>query len=211
MLRLIGILTGSAIAIAVLIIALGVPEFSKQPKEAAGGGLPATATEDPVGGGLPATATEDPVGGGLPATATEDPVGGGLPATATEDPVGGGLPATATEAPVGGGLPATMQTEALIEDIFAEQPVYEEPLAPLELPEAAPAPDNWYAFWSPFRSELAANGFVSQLQETTGIDYRVVKVKTGVYEVAFSYSDDADIQDKLARISNATGLDMTGG
>ena len=69
--------------------------------------------------------------------------------------------------------------------------------------------DNWYAFWSPFRSEIAANGFVAKLQETTGIDYRVVKVKTGVYEVAFAYVDDADIQDKLARISSATGLNMT--
>ncbi len=181
MLRLIGILTGSAIAIAFLIIALGVPEFSKQPEEAAGDGLPVT------------------------------------------EYVGGGLPATATEDPVGGGLPATLQTDALIEDIFAEHPADDESIAA----EAAPTPaeatpmqdyeveplveDNWYAFWSPFRSELAANGFVSQLQETTGIDYRVVKVKTGVYEVAFAYTDDADIQDKLARISNATGLDMTGG
>ena len=77
-------------------------------------------------------------------------------------------------------------------------------------PEPAPA-ENWYAFWSPFRSELAANGFVSKLQETTGLDYRVVKIKTGVYEVAFAYTDDADVQDKLARISAATGLDMSGG
>jgi len=81
--------------------------------------------------------------------------------------------------------------EALVEQIFS--------------PDPEPAVDeNWYAFWSPFRSELAANGFVSKLQESTGIDYRVVKVKTGVYEVAFAYSDDEDIQDKLTRISAAT-------
>ena len=71
--------------------------------------------------------------------------------------------------------------------------------------------ENWYAFWSPFRSEIAAQGFVARLQETTGIDYRVVKVKTGVYEVTFAYVDAADIEDKLARISDATGLDMSGG
>jgi hypothetical protein len=88
------------------------------------------------------------------------------------------------------------ETEALIEQIFNP--------GPEEIIE-----ENWYAFWSPFRSEIAAQGFVSKLQETTGIDYRVVKVKTGVYEVAFAYVDDADIQDKLARISNATGLNMT--
>ena len=82
---------------------------------------------------------------------------------------------------------------------------------PAEAVIAEPIEENWYAFWSPFRSEIAANGFVSRLQETTGLDYRVVKVKTGVYEVAFAYSDDSDIEDKLARISNATGLDMSGG
>jgi len=52
---------------------------------------------------------------------------------------------------------------------------------------------------------------VSQLQRTTGLDYRVVKLKPGVFEVAFAYSDDNDIQDKLTQISTATGLELTGG
>ena len=90
----------------------------------------------------------------------------------------------------------------MIEQIFTPDTATE-PVPVLE--------ENWYSFWSPFRSEIAANGFVSGLQETTGIDYRVVKVKTGVYEVAFAYLDDQDVQDKLARISAATGLDMSGG
>jgi hypothetical protein len=101
------------------------------------------------------------------------------------------------------------ETEALIEEIFSPQPQPVAAEAPV--PDTTVGDENWYAFWSPFRSEIAANGFVEKLQETTGIDYRVVKVKTGVYEVAFAYTDDADIEDKLARISNATGLDMTGG
>ena len=46
---------------------------------------------------------------------------------------------------------------------------------------------------------------------TTGLDYRVVKLKPGVYEVAFAYSDDADVETKLAQISTATGLDLSGG
>ena len=91
-----------------------------------------------------------------------------------------------------------MTDEQLVEQIFnpAPEPVLDE---------------HWYAFWSPFRSEIAANGFVARLQQTTGMDYRVVKLKPGVYEVAFAYSDQADIEQKLARISAATGLDMTGG
>ncbi|MGB5577952.1 MAG: hypothetical protein WBM88_11145, partial [Woeseiaceae bacterium] len=70
---------------------------------------------------------------------------------------------------------------------------------------------QWYAFWSPFRSKVAADGFVSQLQRTTGLDYRVVKLEPGVYEVAFAYSDDSEIQEKLVQISSATGLDLSGG
>ncbi len=88
------------------------------------------------------------------------------------------------------------ELDAAIEELFAER---------------EPVEEHWYAFWSPFRSEIAANGFVAKLQEKTGIDYRVVKVKTGVYEVAFAYIDEADIQSKLELITTATGLDMSGG
>ena len=66
----------------------------------------------------------------------------------------------------------------------------------------------WYSFWNPFRSEIAASGFVSQLERVTGIDYRVVKVKTGVYEVAFAYQDDEERRTKLSTIAAATGLEL---
>jgi len=67
---------------------------------------------------------------------------------------------------------------------------------------------QWYSFWNPFRSEIAASGFVAQLERVTGMDYRVVKIKPGVYEVAFAYDDDAERHAKLAQISAATGLDL---
>jgi len=66
----------------------------------------------------------------------------------------------------------------------------------------------WFSFWNPFHSEIAANGFVSQLEKVTGIDYRVVKVKIGVYEVAFAYNDDVEKHARLSQISAATGLDL---
>jgi len=182
MLRLIGILTGSALAVAFLIIALGLPSFSSSTDDAATdatGIAPAPETTITAAVSQP-TPTEPEVPAAQP---VEEPVEE-MPKTALSDE----------------------EALALIEDIFAPQPVDAE--APRE---QGPVEENWYAFWSPFRSEIAANGFVARLQETTGIDYRVVKVKTGVYEVAFAYVDDADIQDKLARISEATGLDMTGG
>lgn len=164
MLRLTGILIGSALAIGLLILMLGVPQFADPDPDP---------SPEPAGASLLAT-EPNPV---------PDPEPAGAILVANEpNPVPDPDPAGAS---------------SLVEESAA-------------LPEPALS-DNWYAFWSPFRSELAANGFVSKLQETTGIDYRVVKVKTGVYEVAFAYTDDADVQDKLARISAATGLDMSGG
>ena len=174
MLKLIGILTGSAIAVAFLIIALGVPEFSSQAPEQE---MVSEISIEPL---AERVFEPEPEPESEPEPEPEpEPI-------LTPDPEPVAEVDTAAD------------TEALIEEIFnpGPDPVVEE---------------NWYAFWSPFRSEISANGFVSKLQETTGIDYRVVKVKTGVYEVAFAYIDDADIQDKLARISNATGLNMTDG
>ena len=45
---------------------------------------------------------------------------------------------------------------------------------------------KWHAFWNPFRSKIAATGFVSQLERVTGLDYRVVKIEPGVYDVGIA-------------------------
>jgi hypothetical protein len=49
---------------------------------------------------------------------------------------------------------------------------------------------------------------VSRLEAVTGYDYRVVKIDTGVYEVALTYMHDDELQDKLAVIATATGLEL---
>ncbi len=158
MVRIVGILCGSALAISLLIIVLGVPEFLPQaealpePKEL----IEATAE------------TENE-------SLAEPP-----PIPTVE---------AAAEVIINPVIEATTETLA-------------PPPEPVE---------HWYAFWSPFRSELAANGFVSQLQRTTGMDYRVVRLKPGIYEVAFAYEAEADIAGKLATISAATGLEMPDG
>ena len=91
------------------------------------------------------------------------------------------------------------------------EPEPDMPVAMLE-PEADVAVSvteaQWYSFWNPFRSKLAASGFVQQLEKVTGFDYRVVKIKTGVYEVAFAYDNDDERRRKLALISSATGLEL---
>ncbi len=171
MIRLMGILMGSALAVAFLIVALGIPELeAPQPEPAA--------PPEPVAQPDAAPLTEP------------------VPA-----PEAAPQPQPATQA----------EPEAAVVEMPPAPPnARAEPVAVIE-DVPAPIEQQWYAFWSPFRSKVAADGFVSQLQRTTGLDYRVVKLEPGVYEVAFAYSDDSDIQEKLTQISSATGLDLSGG
>jgi len=90
-----------------------------------------------------------------------------------------------------------------------------EDAAPLiaEGPETIGAPmadsgTQWHAFWQPFRSQIAANGFAARLKAVTNMDYRVVRRMPGAYEVAFAYADASELSAKLARIETATGLDL---
>jgi len=75
------------------------------------------------------------------------------------------------------------------------------------LPDPLSGP-HWYVFWKPFRSEIAARGFIARLERVTGLDYRIVKVKSGVYEVSFAYGSDAELDRHLSQIHAATGLDL---
>ena len=64
-----------------------------------------------------------------------------------------------------------------------DESIYE----PLTEPQDVYNPDqHWHEFWNPFRSEIAARGFVSQLEKVTGLDYRVMKINAGVYQVGFA-------------------------
>jgi hypothetical protein len=178
MMRLLGVLVGSALAVGALVVFIGIPEFT---------------TENSVAGNTVIT---------LPMR-TE-------PATAV-----GPEPEPVTPVAEVPALPAP--AAAAGDDDLPEMPEPVDDPAP-EPETVAPLPvesiedlQQWYAFWSPFRSEIAASGFVDQLQRVTGLDYRVVKVKPGVYEVAFAYSDDAEIINNLSQITAATGLQLPEG
>jgi hypothetical protein len=171
MMRFLGVLVGSALAVAALVVFVGIPEFT---------------TESSVAETAVIT---------LPMRSE----------TPAADP-----PVAEPQAQV----PATAAVETPVEPSpEPDTPPNEPPVEPVdEVPATAPAPSlQWYAFWSPFRSEVAANGFVDQLQRVTGLDYRVVKVKPGVYEVAFAYEDDQEITANLSQISAATGLKLPEG
>ena len=123
---------------------------------------------------------------------------------------------TATPAP----LPATDEAALITEaatppatEVTTPPPLEPEPGAlpdpePIALPQQADAEPRWHSFWSPFASRIAADGFVSRLEAVTGYDYRVVKIETGVYEVALTYTREDELRDKLAVIASATGLEL---
>jgi hypothetical protein len=160
MIRLLGAITGSALALAALLVLVGVPQFKAEPNDVVHSVVTLPLRVEPVEEIIEA-------------------------------------PAVVEKAVVAEAQPAATE--------IAANPVVDEVAALL------PNSQQWYAFWSPFRSEIAASGFVTQLQRVTGLDYRVVKIKPGIYEVAFAYADDTDIPINLSRISAATGLDMPEG
>lgn len=115
---------------------------------------------------------------------------------------------------------AGLDTAPLMETPPAQEPPMEAPIAAAPLTETifpideSPAvvetadTTQWYSFWSPFRSQIAANGFVRRLESVTGFDYRVVKVDAGKYEVAFAYGDDGEREKIISSIAAATGLEL---
>ena len=149
MARIAGFLAGSAVAIALILLVIGVPELGK----------PEPPAPEPAASAAPATVPQPP----------PEPVPEPVVATPPEPP---GEPAAVADAG----------------------------------PE--PVPAQWHAFWSPFGSRIAADGFVRRLESVTGFDYRVVKVDNGVYEVAFAYSSESERDTKLTTIAAATGLEL---
>ncbi len=193
MIRLLGAITGSALALATLLVFVGVPQFKFDSIESA------ETEQSVVTLPLPTQPVETLV---EPADRQVSEPADPLPVL-TEDPIP--EPLVSSEPPVETDIAPEFGAPEYVPDPLEGQPV------PADVEPIEPDTLNWYAFWSPFRSEIAATGFVDQLERVTGLDYRVVKIKPGVYEVAFAYSDDTEIAGNLSRITAATGLEMPEG
>lgn len=180
MIRMLGVLCGAAIAIALLTWLVGVPQFTSE-REVAEATLAVVALRDSVTVDSPAPA--------LPVADAAEPTAAGAarPVEPLPEP----------------DAPASDEAAVTPAPVDAYEP---EPMMQME---TLPDP-QWFGFWTPFRSEIAASGFVGRLQTVTGLDYRVVKIKPGVYEVAFAYTEEAEIDSNLSTISAATGLDLPG-
>jgi len=187
MFRILGFLLGSATSIAIILLVMGMPEFHAKD---------AVITQQRFDAAVEKLMAKKQDAGAVANEPVESPLPDDVSTMTTAEP-----------------LVEKSQDEAkLFEPQFAD--AGSATLATTDDPPASPEQPpllnelQWYSFWNPFRSEIAANGFVSQLERVTGIDYRVVKIKPGVYEVAFAYDDDAERHAKLSQISAATGLDL---
>jgi hypothetical protein len=65
-----------------------------------------------------------------------------------------------------------------------------------------------FLFWSPFRSEGAAEGFARRLSAATQVPVEVVAGGPDGYRVAFSYQDALQRQARIDRIETITGLQL---
>ncbi len=65
-----------------------------------------------------------------------------------------------------------------------------------------------YLFWSPFRSEWAAQGFAGRLTSATQVPVEVINAGPGQYRVAFSYRDETERLAQIERIETITGLKL---
>ena len=201
MIRLLGAITGSALALATLLVFVGVPQFKFDTGE------PADVEQAVVTLPLP-TQPVEPVVESVMDASPQPLVQQAAEPGPVEEPIQTATnprPVAATEAPQSTDIAPEFGAPEYVPDPLEAGAV------PNVAEELEPDSLNWYAFWSPFRSEIAATGFVDQLERVTGLDYRVVKVKPGVYEVAFAYSDDTEIAGNLSRITAATGLEMPEG
>ncbi|MDJ0927917.1 MAG: hypothetical protein QNJ73_09725 [Gammaproteobacteria bacterium] len=190
MLRLLGFIAGAVVAIGTIVVVMGTPELIQAPTEDA---------TDELALALDVPAAQAPPMAPEPVAEPET-----IPA-----------PEPLVEAELLADLDLLTEAELPIAELpdLVEPPtnvVSESPALPVESP--APVTDeldpHWHAFWNPFRSQIAANGFAARLTAVTDIDYRVLRRKPGVYEVAFAYTDDSERVAKLAQIESATGLTL---
>lgn len=192
MIRILGAITGSALALATLLVVIGIPQFKTESSASEHAIVTLPLPTSPVEPGEPR----------ITRSVNEPPA-------ETMDAEDQGTPVDAAPLALASAGPSDAELAGQDEPGATAEPQIEafEP-PPVELQAVLDTPQSWYAFWSPFRSELAANGFVAQLQSVTGLDYRVVRVKPGVYEVAFAYENDDEITANLTQITAATGLEL---
>ncbi len=66
---------------------------------------------------------------------------------------------------------------------------------------------GWQSVWTPFYSQMSAEGFARRLADTTERAFAVRKEAPGRYQVVFAYADEQERARVLAAFSAATGVE----
>ena len=205
MLRLLGFLIGSAVALSLMLIVAGRIEPSVLDHAAEDVQRIAMnvvqATEESIQKPLP-----EPVPTPLPEQLPEqlpEPAPEAIEPTIVE-------PVSTGPAGPGSSRPGEQTVERGYEPSLFDHrvsPLVKDPETELPLDEQMQAEGLlWHVFWDPFRSEIAATGFIDQLESITGLNYGVIRRKIGVYEVAFAYATEEERDAGLLTIEQATGI-----
>lgn len=212
MTRLLGFLSGLLLVIALAFVVLRyAPAWLPGERGVAGvssadGAVAAATQEEQAGESTPTPAGEPPAGlpEALPEEAGPEPAPNPAeqPARApTQEPARGSTPETLPRVDDPPPAPA-----AAVAAEAGEDPGDDRAAIAATADGADEPARQWHAFWQPFRSEISAEGFRRRLEGVTGLDYRIVSPRPGEYQVAFAYRDEAERQQNLAVIEEATGL-----
>lgn len=218
MTRLLGFLSGLLLVIALAFVVLRyAPAWLPGERGVAGvssadGAVAAATQEEQAGESTPTPAGEPPAGlpEALPEEAGPEPAPNPAeqPARApTQEPARGSTPETLPRVDDPPPAPASTVAAEVGEDPGDYRAAIAANAAIAATADEADEPARqWHAFWQPFRSEISAEGFRRRLEGVTGLDYRIVSPRPGEYQVAFAYRDEAERQQNLAVIEEATGL-----
>ncbi|WP_405235901.1 hypothetical protein [Lentisalinibacter orientalis] len=225
MTRLLGFLSGLLLVIAVAFVVLRyAPAWLPGERGVAGvssadGAVAAATQEEQARQSTPPPAEEPPAGlpealpeglpKGLPEEAGPEPAPNPAeqPARApTQEPARGSTPETLPRLDDPPPAHAAAVATGAGEDPGDDRAAIAAATAATAADEADESARQWHAFWQPFRSEISAEGFRRRLEGVTGLDYRIVSPRPGEYQVAFAYRDEAERQQNLAAIEEATGL-----
>lgn len=179
MFRLLGFTTGAALAIGAIVMVMGIPELRDRSSVTDAALQPVDST----------AAARSDVASPEPVAVLAEATAAAPPTRMTDEPVSTADAIAEIAPPTELAPPTNASFERADTDVPGSNPL-------------------WHSFWNPFRSEIAANGFAARLTAVTGIDYRVVRLEPGAYQVAFAYTDDTERAAKIAQIETATGLDL---
>lgn len=197
MMRVLGFLTGTAVTVAAFLLVLEGGD-SRQPQAVGTHSAEATAEQlsvvaeaiaERVDAAKSGTAS-DPAQAPQPEPPGTDAEPRDDPQSVSAEPAPESIPESAPEPAVG--PLAEARPEATADDSVAQHG----------------GGVGTYLFWSPFRSEWAAQGFAGRLTAATQVPVEVVAAGPGNYRVAFSYQDETERQARVQRIETITGLQL---